>query len=67
MDDGCREPQVLGIVEDRDGLSGKELGFFPATPAAVVCSTLESTLIMMLMIGCKVGVCVPYSLQHIFV
>ena len=45
VDDGRREPQVPGIIENRYGLSDKQQGLLLATLMVMVCCTQEGTLV----------------------
>ena len=60
-DDGGREPQVLGIIEDRYRLSYKEWRLLPASSLVMVYGTLGHILVEMIMIsvGMRVGVSDP--------
>ena len=45
VDDGGREPQVSGVIEDRYSLASKELSFLVAAMLVMVCCTLDGTLV----------------------
>ena len=45
VDDGSREPQVSGIVENGYGLTSKQWGFLPATLMVMVCCTWGGKLV----------------------
>ena len=59
--DGGREPQVPGIIEDRYSLAGKEWRFLVAASLVVVLCTLGGTL---LEVCIGIWVCVPDLLWH---
>ena len=59
VDDGGREPQVPGIIEDRYSLASKEWRFFVAASLVLVLCTLGGTLVEMVMFSISMWVSVP--------
>ena len=64
VDDGGREPQVPGIIEDRYSLASKELRFLAAALQVMVLCTLGSTLVETVTFSIGMLVSVPDLLGH---
>ena len=63
-DDGGREPQVPGTIEDRYSLASKEWRFLVAALLVMVLCTLGATLIEMVTFSISTWVSVPDLLWH---
>ena len=63
-DDGGREPQVPGIIEDRYSLASKEWRFLAAALLVVVLCTLSGMLVEVVIFTIGMWVCVPDLLWH---
>ena len=64
VDDGGREPQVPGIIEDRYGLASKEWRFLVAASLVVVLCTLGGMLVEVVTFSISMWVHVPDPLWH---
>ena len=64
VDDGGREPQVPGIIEDRYSLASKEWGFLAVASLVMVLCTLGGTLVEMVTFSIGMSVSMPNLLWH---
>ena len=64
VDNGGREPQVPGIIEDRYGLASKEWRFLAAVSLVMVLCTLGNTLVEVVTFSIGMWVSVPNMLWH---
>ena len=64
VDDGGREPQVPGVIEDRYSLASKEWRFPVAASLVVVLYTLCGTLVEVVTFSIGMWVGVPDPLRH---
>ena len=64
VDDGGREPQVPGIIEDRYVLASKEWRSLVASSLVVVLCTLGGALVETVMFSIGMSVSVPDLLWH---
>ena len=64
VDDGGREPQVSGVIEDRYSLASKEWRFLAAALMVMVLSALSGTLVEVVTFSIGMWVSVPDLLWH---
>ena len=64
-DDGGREPEVSGVIEDRYSLAGKEWRFLVAALLVLVLCALSGMLVEVVMFSIGIWVIAPYPLWHI--
>ena len=64
VDDGSREPQVPGFIEDRYSLASKEWRFLVAASLVMVLCTLDSILGEVVTFSISIWVSVPDLLWH---
>ena len=63
-DDGGREPEVHGIIEDRYSLASEEWRFLLAASLVMVLCTLGSTLVEVVTFSISIRLSVPDPLLH---
>ena len=64
VDDGGREPQVPGVIQDRYGLASKEWRFLVAASLVMVLCTLSGMLVEVVTFSIGMWVSVPDPLWH---